>query len=62
MVDYNEMRKKFVAKKPVGGDAKGGAGAYAFRTALNDPKGTWRLVATDYITGKTASVSFLLGE
>ena len=43
-------------------DAKGGAGAYAFRTALNDPKGTWRLVATDYITGKTASVSFLLGE
>ena len=39
-------------------DAKGGTGTYAFRTALNDPTGTWRVVATDYITGKTASASF----
>ena len=35
-------------------DAKGGSGEYSFRTALNDPAGSWRIVATDYVTGKTA--------
>ena len=38
-------------------DAKGGAGTYAFRTALNDPAGTWRVVATDYVTGKSSAAS-----
>ena len=38
------------------------AGEHPFRTALNDPVGTWRVVATDYITGKTASASFRLGQ
>ena len=38
-------------------DARGGIGTLAFRTALNDVPGTWRLVATDYITGKTASAA-----
>lgn len=38
-------------------DAKGGAGEHSFRTALNDPAGIWRVVATDYVTGKTASAS-----
>lgn len=42
-------------------DAKGGAGTHAFRLALNDPQGTWRIVSTDYITGKTASVPFSVG-
>lgn len=39
-------------------DAKGGRGEYVFRTALNDPKGTWRVAAIDYITGETAYASF----
>ena len=39
-------------------DAKGGRGEYAFRMALNDPKGTWRVAATDYITGETVYAAF----
>ena len=39
-------------------DAKGGKGEYAFRMALNDPKGTWRVAATDYITGETVYAAF----
>ena len=38
-------------------DAKGGAGEYSFRTALNDSAGSWRIVATDYVTGKTVVAS-----
>ena len=41
-------------------DAKGGRGEHTFRTALNDPKGTWRVVATDYVTGQTAVASFAI--
>ena len=41
-------------------DAKGGRGEHTFRTALNDPKGTWRVVATDYVTGQTAVSSFAI--
>ncbi len=41
-------------------DAKGGNGEYVFRTALNDPKGIWRVAATDYVTGETACASFTL--
>ena len=41
-------------------DAKGGRGEHTFRTALNDPKGTWRVVATDYVTGQTGAASFAL--
>jgi hypothetical protein len=41
-------------------DAKGGRGEYEFRTALNDQKGTWRVVATDYITGESACAPFTL--
>jgi len=41
-------------------DAKGGRGTYSFRTALNDPKGVWRVVATDYITGRKSPSSFEL--
>jgi hypothetical protein len=41
-------------------DAKGGKGEYAFRMALNDPKGTWRVAVTDYITGETVYAAFEL--
>ena len=39
-------------------DAMGGVGKYSFRMALNDTPGKWRIVATDYITGKKATASF----
>lgn len=43
-------------------DAKGGHDAYTFRTALNDPAGTWRVVATDYVTGRKATGAFSLKQ
>ena len=41
-------------------DAKGGLGEYSFRTALNDPVGCWRIVATDYVTGRMAVASMMV--
>jgi hypothetical protein len=43
-------------------DASGGSGVYSFRTALNDCKGIWRVVVTDYITGADCCASFALQE
>jgi hypothetical protein len=39
-------------------DAKGGVGYHAFRTALNDIPGRWRVIVTDYVTGKKALAAF----
>lgn len=41
-------------------EAKGGAASSGFYVALNDPKGTWKVVATDAVSGKQASLSFEL--
>ena len=39
-------------------DAAGGKGEWSFRTALDDAAGKWRIVVTDFITGRTASAGF----
>ena len=41
-------------------DAKGGRGVHVFRTALNDARGTWRVIATDCISGSKHYASFEL--
>ena len=41
-------------------DAKGGRGDYSFRTALDDSRGVWRVVATDCISGDRHYASFEL--
>ncbi len=39
-------------------EAKGGSGASGFHLALNDPAGTWKVVATDAVSGNTATLAF----
>lgn len=43
-------------------DASGGKGEWMYRTALDDAPDGWRVVATDYITGKTAACAVASGE
>jgi len=37
-------------------DVVDGRGRFAFRTALNDPAGTWKIVVTDVLSGRNAAV------
>jgi hypothetical protein len=41
-------------------EIKNGAGGFNFRTALNDPTGTWRVSVTDTISGETANVEIIV--
>jgi hypothetical protein len=41
-------------------EIKNGAGSINFRTALNDPTGTWRVSVTDTISGETANVEIIV--
>jgi hypothetical protein len=42
-------------------DTRGGAGSGRFRLALNDLTGTWRIVATDVISGASAEATWEVG-
>jgi len=41
-------------------DIVNGAGAASFRTALNDPAGTWRVAVTEVISGETANAEIII--
>ena len=43
-------------------ETSGGNGSHRFRLALNDSPGTWRVKATDYVSGKVAEASFTVKE